>query len=325
MHPIRQLPSTKIKISYLEYMKKSKLVLLILLALTVAATIVFYIVFAVNNQEVKVMDAAARKNTGGQFIQLTNGITHYERGGADTGKIVILVHGFSVPYYIWNGTYDSLIQQGFTVIRYDAFGRGFSDRPDAVYNAALYRKQLFDLITALNLKTPVSLAGVSFGGAVVTDFTVHYPKLIDKVILIDPVYAFNRKTGQEFIADYKMALRHKEQANGQLEDFKYPERFPAWVDTYKVQMQYKGFRHALISTLNNYSGDSIILNYRLLNALQKKVLLIWGRQDQTVPFTYSDSLQQILQVDFLAVDDAGHLPYLEQPLLVNKKIISFLR
>jgi pimeloyl-ACP methyl ester carboxylesterase len=305
-------------------MKKFKSVLVFGIATIVLAAVGFYIFYVIKNQEVKKMDAAVRLNVSGEFIPLTDGITHYERGGADTGKVVILVHGFSVPYYIWNGTYDSLIKQGFQVIRYDEFGRGFSDRPDVIYNPALYRKQLLDLITSLKLKTPVNVMCVSFGGAVVADFAVHYPNLIDRIILIDPVYAFNRPHEQEIVADYKMAIGHEKQAAGQLEDFKYPERFTGWVEKYKLQMQYKGFRHALISTINNYSGDTIIANYHSLNALHKKILLIWGKEDKTVPFKYSDSLQRILQVNFYAVDNAGHLPYLEQPQLVNQKIISFL-
>ena len=271
------------------------------------------------------MNAEARKNATGQFIQLTNGITHYEVGGSDTAKTVILVHGFSVPYYIWDGTYDSLVQEGFQVIRYDEFGRGFSDRPDIVYDPVLYRSQLLGLISSLKLKTPVSLAGVSFGGAVTADFAVHYPELVDKMILIDPVYNFGKPNEAELITNYKMAVGYEKQATGQLEDFKYPERFPGWVDKYKVQMQYKGFRHALISTRYNYPGDSIIANYRSLSRLNKKILLIWGKEDQTVPFQYSDSLKKIVRSDFFAVDDARHLPYLEQPSLVNRKIISFLK
>lgn len=271
------------------------------------------------------MNADARKNVSGQFIQLTDGITHYESGGADTDKVVVLVHGFSVPYYIWDGTFDSLVQQGFHVIRYDEFGRGFSDRPDVVYDPLLYRKQLHELIISLKLKTPLNLACVSFGGAVATDFVVHYPELIDKVILVDPVYKFGKLNELEIKANYKMAIGHEQQAAGQLDDFKYPEKFPNWVEKYKVQMQYKGFRHALISTRNNYPGDSIILNYHLLDKLNKKVLLIWGKEDQTVPFQFSDSLRQILHVDFFPVDDARHLPYLEQPQIVNQKIVSFLK
>jgi pimeloyl-ACP methyl ester carboxylesterase len=306
-------------------MKMIKRILIGFLAIIVLAGIYYWVKFLINNQETKAMNETARKNASGKFIQLTAGITHYEEGGAAPAKAVILVHGFSVPYHIWDGTYDSLEQAGFHVIRYDEFGRGFSDRPDVTYDPVLYRTQLYDLITSLRLQTPVSLAGVSFGGAVVSDFVVHYPQLIDKMILVDPVYSFGKINDPEIIANYKMAIDHEKQAAGQLDDFKYPEKFPGWVDKYKVQMQYKGFRHALISTRNNYSKDSIISNYHVLGSLQKKILLIWGREDQTVPFQFSDSLRKILPVEFFPVDDARHLPYLEKPALVNQKIISFLK
>ena len=81
----------------------------------------------------------------------------------------------------------------------------------------------------------------------------------------------------------------------------------------------------MISTRNNYSADSIISNYHMLSGLQKKILLIWGREDETVSFQYSDSLRKILPVDFFPVDDARHLPYLEKPALVNQKILSFMK
>ena len=306
-------------------MKMIKRIFLLLFLILVLVGIYFWARFLLNNRETKTMNEAARKNTSGKFIQLTAGVTHYDAGGTDSGKVVILVHGFSVPYYIWDGTYDSLVQAGFHVIRYDEFGRGFSDRPDVRYDPVLYRTQLYELINSLKLKAPISLAGVSFGGAVVSDFVVHYPQMIDKITLIDPVYSFGKIDAPEIIANYKLAIDHEKQAAGQLDDFKYPEKFPGWVDKYKVQMQYKGFRHALISTRNNYSKDSIIANYQALGSLQKKILLIWGREDQTVPFQYSDSLRKILPVDFFPVDDARHLPYLEKPTLVNQKIISFLK
>ena len=143
--------------------------------------------------------------------------------------------------------------------------------------------------------------------------------------MVDPVYAFGKIDVGEIVANYKMAIDHEKQAEGQLEDFKYPEQFPGWVEKYKVQMQYKGFRNALISTRNNYSADSIISNYHTLSNLQKKILLIWGKEDETVSFKFSDSLRKILPVDFFPVDDARHLPYLEKPALVNQKIISFLK
>ena len=271
------------------------------------------------------MDEKARNNTTGKFVSLTDGVTHYEDSSTNGGKTIIFIHGFSVPYYIWDNIYDSLLQQGFHVIKYDEFGRGYSDRPNIDYTPEVYRRQLFDLIKALKIKTPVSLAAVSFGGAVAADFTVHYPDLIDKLILVDPVYNFKRAGFSPFIDNYKMALRHEKQASGQYEDFKYPERFPGWADRYKVQMQYEGFRHSLVSTSHHYTEDIIKNNYRLLNEKHKNILLIWGREDQTVPFAFSDSLRTILKTNFLPVNDAGHLPFLEQPAIVNKEIVSFLK
>ena len=306
-------------------MKKIKIIGYALVGLVALAAAVLLVVFQRNNVESQSMDETARKSAPGKFISLTGGITHYEVGGPDTTKTIILVHGFSVPYYIWGGTFDSLVQAGFHVIRYDEFGRGYSDRPDKAYTPSLYRTQLSDLITALKLKAPLTLAGVSFGGAVVTDFAVHYPALVDKVILEDPVFNFRKAGAPEVVVNFYMALNHEKQATGQLDDFKYPALFPGWVEQYRPQMQYKGFRHALASTLINYSGDSIIANYRKLNSLHKDVLLIWGTEDQTVTYNFSDSLRKILKVDFLSVDDAGHLPHLEKPSLVNQRIISFLK
>ena len=162
---------------------KSAIVLLVLVA-------GLWIVFKVKNTEVQDMDEAARKGVPGKFVALNDGVTHYEEAGSADAKTIVLIHGSSVPYYIWDNTYSSLVQQGFRVIKHDEFGRGFSDRPDVAYTPELYRRQLFDLIKGLHVKAPVALAGVSFGGAVATDFAVHHPNLVDKVILVDPVCNF---------------------------------------------------------------------------------------------------------------------------------------
>ena len=61
-----------------------------------------------------------------------------------------------------------------------------------------------------------------------------------------------------------------------------------------------------------------------MNNLKKSVLLIWGTEDHTVPLKYSDSIKAVLNVRFLEVNDAGHLPYLEKPEKVNKEVLQFL-
>ena len=196
-------------------MKKLKIILPAFLLL---ATLVLWVIYQMNNIETNAMDNTARESASGKFIALSAGITHYDEAGADTAKTVILVHGYSVPAYIWNPVYDNLVKEGFHVIKYDEFGRGYSDRPTVDYTPEFYRQQLFDLVKTLKLKTPVALAGVSFGGAVVTDFAVHNPTLVDKLILVDPVYQFSRAGYGEIINNYVMALEHEKRANGQKTD-----------------------------------------------------------------------------------------------------------
>ncbi|OOQ61213.1 hypothetical protein BC343_21620 [Mucilaginibacter pedocola] len=295
--------------------------LLVILVFAAAAVAVIYFT---QNKETKELTYNLRKNTNGSYVELSGGVTHYELDGPDSGRVVVLVHGFSVPYYIWNGTYEYLVAHGFRVLRYDEFGRGYSDRPDTVYNKELYTDQLKELTTKLELKQPISLVGVSFGGAVVTDFANTYPDIVSKVVLVDPVFNFGKPDALPQITTIKEILNADKRASGQMDDFKYPDKHPTWVDQYIPQMEYKGFRHALVSTQFNYNFDPKE-SYGKLNNLHKPVMLIWGKDDKTVPFTFSNQLNGILKSEFLPVEDAGHLPFLEQEDIVNPALVTFLK
>jgi pimeloyl-ACP methyl ester carboxylesterase len=305
----------------MKFLKRFITFLIVLVLLAAAVVAIFYFT---QNKETKEITYNLRKNTNGNYEELSGGVTHYELDGPDSGKVVILVHGFSVPYYIWNGTYEYLTEHGFRVLRYDEFGRGYSDRPDTVYNKDLYMDQLKDLIQKLELKRPVSLVGVSFGGAVVTDFANAYPDMVNKVVLVDPVYNFGKPDFSPYITTFKELIGAEKRALSQMEDFKYPDKHPTWVDQYTPQMEYKGFRHALVSTQYNYDFNPKE-SYAALNAKNKPVMLIWGREDKSVPFSFSNSVNAVLKSEFLPVDDAAHLPFLEQPDIVNPALVTFLK
>ncbi len=275
--------------------------------------------------EQKEMNADARKGVPGSFIQLSDGVTHYEKAGVAKQGVVVMVHGFSVPYFIWNGLFEQLVKQGFQVIRYDEFGRGYSDRLKQNYTSKVYSNQLKDLIKGLHINTPVNIIGVSFGGIVSTNFTLAHPQLVKKVILIDPASARNTVQGTVEETENFMGLNSDKRAESQLGDFVHPENFPNWIADYKVQMQYKGTRRALASTRFHYDTVNYLDRYKSLNTLKKPVLLIWGTEDHTVPFNYSDSIRAMLKVQFLPVPLAGHLPHLEKPEIVSKAVIEFLK
>ena len=121
------------------------------------------------------LNATTRATASGSFVELTDGVTHYELGGPEDGAAVVLIHGFMVPYFIYDPTFDFLTNSGFRVLRYDLFGRGWSDRPRLPYNVDFYVRQLRDLLDALWLPTPLSLVGLSLGGIISAAFSVRCP------------------------------------------------------------------------------------------------------------------------------------------------------
>jgi pimeloyl-ACP methyl ester carboxylesterase len=58
-----------------------------------------------------------------------------------------------------------------------------------------------------------------------------------------------------------------------------------------------------------------------LGTTQKPVLLIWGKQDQTLKL--DKDIPGLLHAKLLMVDSCGHLPPLEHPDLVNKALLCF--
>ena len=283
--------------------------------------------------ENKDLNDAERASLPGSFVKLADGVTHYELGGPENGQPVVLVHGFSVPYFIWDITFAALTSAGFCVLRYDLFGRGFSDRPRTKYNMDLFVRQLHDLLDALHFQQ-VSLVGLSMGGPISTAFTVRYPERVSKLALIDPV----GKQGMPLSWLYKTALLPgvselilglagtDNMVKSAATDFFDPEHVAMFQEKYRLQMQYRGFKRAILSTLRNNMVSGHPLIYNQLGQLSKPVLLFWGRQDQTLPFEHSaDIVAAVPGIEFHPIEGTGHIPHFEKHEIVNPILINFLR
>lgn len=274
---------------------------------------------------------AVRQRAGGSFVQLSQGVVHYELAGPAEGRTVVLVHGFSVPYYIWDPTFDALTKAGFRVLRYDLYGRGFSDRPAVRYDADLYDQQLLGLLDALNIRGPVDLAGLSMGGPIIATFASRHPERVRALVFVDPAYSTGRQPPLQVqapkIGEYVMTVFVAPSlAESQLDDFYHPEHFPDWPQKYRVQMRYKGFRRALLSTMRGYMGRDMRSDYVRAGQGGRRVLLIWGEADQTVSAKTIEQIRKVIpQAQLHIIKEAAHLPHYERPEIVNPILIEFLR
>jgi len=283
--------------------------------------------------ETKELNDITREDAQGSFIALTDGVTHYELSGDEGLASIAMVHGFSTPYFIFDTTFDFLVESGFRVLRYDLFGRGLSDRPRVEYDIHLFVRQLKELLDALKMK-PVNLIGLSMGGPITASFITRYPDYVTKHILIDPAGAKRIALSQLLeiaklpgVGELVLALfGNISMIKGIAKDMLTPQLIAAFQERYKVQMQYKGFKRAILSSMRNQMLESFIDEYGRVGKLGKPTLLFWGKQDKTVPFEDSMLLRQAIPtVKFHAIENCGHLPHYERPDEVNPILLEFLK
>ncbi len=303
----------------------------LLLILFLIAALFFYWEYRRFDLETLALDEAARRGVSGSFVRLASGVVHYELAGPAGPRTVVMVHGGSVPYYIWDPTFEALVRAGFRVLRYDLYGRGWSDRPDAIYNADLFDGQLEQLLDALAITGPVDVVGLSMGGPISAAFANRHSERVRTVSLFDPIYgrwltpplALRLPVFNDFYFCVRIVPRMRE---SQRKDVVHPERYPDHFAKYETQLHYKGFRRAILSTVRDYLSVDNTPEYARLGRSGKPVLLLWGKADKEVPFALSDDTRKAVpQAEFHPIEDAAHIPSYEHPEVVNPILIEFLR
>ena len=196
----------------------------------------------------------------------------------------------------------------------------------------LFVSQLKELLDALDLKQ-VNLIGLSMGGAIASAFTVRFPKRVHRLVLMDSIgtrpapFSWIYKAAMlPGISELILGMVNTDRmVQSMASGFFDPEHVKMFQDQCRVQIQYRGFKRALLSTLRNKTVDGIPEVYQRLGKLDVRVLLLWGRNDQTLPLEQSrDILSAVPRAEFHVIEDCGHIPQYEKPDEVNPIIQQFL-
>ncbi|MEQ8746052.1 alpha/beta fold hydrolase [Pyruvatibacter sp.] len=121
--------------------------------------------------------AEFRDGSGYLTVPLEGGVTAYKDMGPKDAVPLVIVHGATLGSIAYEAYYAPLLAQGYRVISYDQFGRGFSDRPEAPFTIDMMRTQLLGLLDHLEIER-AALYGVSFGGAVIARFAAAHPERV---------------------------------------------------------------------------------------------------------------------------------------------------
>lgn len=261
------------------------------------------------------MDASARKTAPGHFAPLSQGITHFRWYGPVDGPVIVCVHGLTTPSFVWDRLARGLAAQGYRVLTYDLFGRGYSDRVAGLQDRKFFLRQLNDLLDALEIKGDFVLVGYSMGGAIATAFATDTPTRVRHLILLasagmDTVGApWLRKATQIpllgtwlMLALYPVVLRR-----GLAQGLKRSDAVPEIIDLQAKELRWRGFVPAVLHSHRGILSDTFQPDHETMALGSLPVTAVWGREDDVIPLTAKDQLAAWNpKVDHLVIEGAGH-------------------
>jgi pimeloyl-ACP methyl ester carboxylesterase len=312
----------------------ARIAILFLLIIGMFAALPFF----TSSVETLAMDGAARAGTEGEYIALSDGIVHYEASGPEGAPSVVFIHGVTIPYVVWDSNFPTVADAGYRAVRYDLYGRGYSDRLRGIrYDSALFDRQLLELVGKLKVNPPLTLVGFSLGGNISVIFAERHPELVKGLILVSPGGLTPLPASQKFFMDmlrlpglgeYSMRLVGKKMSNPDTQgsDLYDKSLLPGYVERLKGLERYKGTWYAWLSTMHHFPVEGLESSYRAVGDSGKPVLLVWGKEDRVLPFATTEKVMAAIpQAELLAVEQAGHASHYEKRTVVNAAILSFLR
>lgn len=280
------------------------------------------------------LDDKARAGADGSFIELKSGNTHYQIEGK--GELIVLVHGYSTPYFIYDKIYNALIADGYKVLRYDLLGRGMSERVDEVYNTELFAKQLEELCEAIVPNEKFVLIGTSMGGSITSEFCRRNPEKVKKLILLAPAGM------DSFKAPFYMKMCKipgfgkwifskigaKSLFNGCAREMIYSkDEIDDYQRRFAYSMQYKNFVRSTFSSLINtiLNTEETVKAYFALAERKLPMLVIWGTADRTMPYYQIERMKEICpHAKYITYEGSGHIFLYDEGDRTYKDIKKFI-
>lgn len=272
--------------------------------------------YSIAEMRLKPLNEDARAKAPGSFAALSDGQVHYRLEGPEDGPVLVLVHGFSTPNFIYQQNVEALTAAGFRTLRFDHFGRGWSDRPRTKYDIDFYDRTLIELLAHVGIDEPFGLAGLSMGGPIVAEFTARHPERVERLVLLVPAGldtagadSFSaRLVRTPVIGDWLWRMIGK---NVLLGDPQYDESARAPENKLQgdvtEQFQYRGYLQALLSTLRHMPMSARDDTFRRLAETGIPVLAIYGEADETVLVSSAATLQSLIpEADVRIVEGGEH-------------------
>jgi pimeloyl-ACP methyl ester carboxylesterase len=228
---------------------------------------------------------------------------------------VLLLHGMLGDLSNWVDTVRSLSENGYRVL---APIIPVYDFPISETGVPRLTKHVRDFVDAMGFDTTIPV-GNSLGGHIALLYALHYPDLVDALVLSGSsgIYettmgsTFFKRQDREFIRERtEMTFYDPKHATDELVD----EMFEVVNDRPRALRLLKIARSADEETVTERLSD-----------LDMPTLLIWGQDDIiTPPDVAQEFRDRMPNARLHFIDECGHAPMIEHPGTFNELTLDFL-
>jgi len=247
---------------------------------------------------------------------------HYNEYGS--GTPIVLLHGFPFSNTIWQP--QQPLAHEYRMITPDLRGHGKSPAPEGVYEMEILADDVLALLDSLNISQAV-IMGHSMGGYVTLAMWRKAPERFLALGLISSqASAASKDTRQTRYASVEKIFAEGNAAfvNGMLPRLLAP-------GTASDESYTEALRTIMLGTpINGLVGSLKGMAQRpdsteLLPGINVPSLLLCGERDVIIPMKKSETMAELIPVvTLMTVEDAGHMPMLEQPSATTTALRKFL-
>ena len=255
-----------------------------------------------------------------------NGLTvHYRfdhRLESKSGVPVVFINSLGSDLRIWDDVIEKLQRSS---LRYDKRGHGLSDAPAGPYSIADHANDLHGLLEHLKLEQIV-IVGISVGGQIALEFASRFPERVAAAVFCDTgmkigtAELWNARI--EAVRDH--GLEHISEAVMQRWfGLEFRRDQAATVRGYQNMLERQP-AVGYIATCEALRESDLHQAAQNVRDARIRTLVICGKDDQSTPVALSQELAATLETNLELIDNAGHLPCIEQPAAFAKILNAFL-
>lgn len=294
----------------------------------VVLILVAFLLWLVTDRMQEGLDIADLPAGDHDYIQLSQGKTAYRWQSVDSSALtIVFIHGGGATgSMIWKENADFMYNKGFSVLRYDLFGRGYSDRlAGRVHQPSLYTRQLSELLDSLDINKNVVFVAQSMGAAIAIDFTSSQPEMVNNLVLLAPVFSGLVQTSSllkiPVLSQMLMTFYwYPRNIDKQMLELFSPESHHWYREALGVFTRVKGYKEMTKATWQQVLNVSFEDTF---SQLQKPIHLVFGAHDPYLDIQLQDQLIDLnSNATSLIFDQSGHFPLFEETEKFNHLLLN---